>query len=607
MKFDSLILKNFLNHRETSIKLGHINIFAGENGTGKTAIKDAVLFALTGITRRNPVNFGTKSCEVELKNGDWQILRKETASGGKTFAVSNGKGAIGGTNTEIQEKFLNQIGLTAAQVDAMLSTGRFLDMSANERKEVIFRALGVEVNRENLLGWLTRQDKETDWEKIIGEVEKENGFEFNSDSNQKTFTERRRAAKREKEAHEERMRRFDDLPAPDVKKRIDAENLLADLEGQAKALYEQRGQQRAVTQLKTEFEAVKAELSKPDNSDKIKRLSDDLGEAEKNLETARANKEPLLSEKAGLEAELKALQSFEALGDSCDRCGQKVDEKTAKKLATANQNKIKGTAKRLKEANKSLNEVIQYIAEYEESVRDIKRIIEELRLTHYQGDRKALEKRHDELQAMLKESAAPENLEADIQTLEARITKGRELVTKLKAAENADKERAELEESIALAEAEIKQFDLLEKAYSPKGVKSDLLREKLDSFQAAANEMLQAVNLGSLEIITEQNGKEVFEVMVNGLPEPAYSRAQRWAIAIALQGALTQFGLKVLCVDDVDMFVGNMKSLANKMISANKDKFDTILIFRASDERPVVNGGNGIKYFWLHGRGVEAI
>jgi len=81
MKLENLTLKNFLNHREASLELGHINIFAGENGTGKSAIKDAVLFALTGITRRNPVvNYGTKSCEVELKNGDWQILRKETAS-----------------------------------------------------------------------------------------------------------------------------------------------------------------------------------------------------------------------------------------------------------------------------------------------------------------------------------------------------------------------------------------------------------------------------------------------------------------------------------------------------------------------------------------------
>jgi len=493
-------------------------------------------------------------------------------------------------------------------VDAMLSTGRFLDMSANERKEVIFKALGVEVNRENLLAWLTRQEKETDWEKVVGEVEKENGFEFNSDSNQRIFTERRRAAKREKEAHEERMRRFDDLPAPDVKKRIDAENLLADLEGQTKALYEQRGRQRAIIQIKTEFEAVKTELGKPDNSDKIKGLEHDLGEAEKNLESGRKNKEPLLSEKAGLEAELKALQEFEKLGDTCDRCGQKVDEKTAKKLVTANENKIKGVSKRLKDVNKNLDEVTKYIAEYEESVRDIKRVIEELRLTHYQGDRKQLEKRHDELQAMLNESAAPENLEADILALEARISKGRELISGLKAAENADKERAELEDNIALAEMQIKQFDLLEKAYSPKGVKSDLLREKLDSFQAAANEMLQAVNLGTMEIITEQNGKEVFEIMVNSLPEASYSRAQRWAIAIALQGALTQFGLKVLCVDDVDMFVGNMKSLANKMISANKDKFDTILIFRASDERPVVNGGgSGIRYFWLTGRSVEAV
>jgi len=277
-------------------------------------------------------------------------------------------------------------------------------------------------------------------------------------------------------------------------------------------------------------------------------------------------------------------------------------------LVTANENKIKGVSKRLKDANKKLDENIKLIAEYQKTIEETRQEIDKLKKTSYQGDRKALEKRHDELQAMLNETVTPENLEEQIQQLEARISKGRELVGSLKAAENADKERAELEDNIALTEMQIKQFDLLEKAYSPKGVKSDLLREKLDSFQAAANEMLQAVNLGAMEIITEQNGKEVFEIMVNSLPEASYSRAQRWAIAIALQGALTQFGLKVLCVDDVDMFVGNMKSLANKMISANKDKFDTILIFRASDERPVVNGGgSGIRYFWLTGRSVEAV
>jgi len=604
MKINKLILRNFLNHRETALELGHVNIFSGENGTGKSAIREAVLFALTGITRRNIINFGSKSGEVEMQNGNWQILRKETASGGKTLAVSNGQGAIGGNNTEIQEKFQNAIGLSIAQVDAMLNTGRFLEMEETERRKVIFQALGIEITHKTLNEWLSRQDGETDWMKITG-VLLEDGFEFDAD-NQKVFVERRRAAKRELGDLQERMRRFANLPAPDVKKREEAEALLADLEAKLKALYEQRGQQRAAVQLKVEFEAVKAELCKPDNSDVIRSLEVDIEKLENNLTAARADKELLVAEKAGLEAGIKAMQNFQALGDTCDRCGQPVSKEVAGKLAAEHKKKLAEAEKQLKKVSGKLVEVGGCIQSYQEGLREYNSRIAELRKTHYQGDRKGLEKRHDELQKLLNDNSAPVNLEEEIRALESRVNKGREVITNFKAAENADRERAELEEKIALAGQHIQQFDLLEKAYSPKGVKAELLREKINEFQAAANEMLQAVNLGKLEIITERNGKEVFEVMVNGMPESSYSRAQRWAISIALQGALTAGRLGILCLDDIDMFVGQMKSLANKMIIANKNKFDTVMIFRATDQRPTSNGAE-INQFWLTGRGVEVV
>jgi DNA repair exonuclease SbcCD ATPase subunit len=604
MKLHKLNLKNFLNHREVELELGHINIFSGENGTGKSAIREAVLFALTGITRRNPVNFGAKSCEVKIDNGDWQIYRKETSSGSKSLHVANGNGSLEGSNSEIQQAFLNEIGLTLAQVDSMLNTGRFLAMEEAERKKVIFKALGIEISKENLTAWLSKQDKETDWEKIVTTFDSKE-FNFNDD-NQKIFIERRRASKREREGLEERKRRFSDLPAPDVKKCTEAKKLLWKLNELLTGLYEQRGQQKAVVQLKVELEAVKAELNKPDNSDKIRRHEDDLKEAEQKLEETRTGKEPLLSEKASLEAELKTLQSFEEVGGTCDRCGQKVSKEVAKKLSNDNKKRITEAGKWLKDINKKLDDNIKSIADYHKSINDIKLNIDELRKTHYHGDRKSLEKRYDELLTLINESSATEGLEEEIQTLEARINKGQQLVNDLNAAEAADKERASLEEEIALAEQQIKQYDSLEKAYSPKGVKAELLREKLGGFQASVNDMLQAVNLGKLEITTEKNGKEVFEISINGLPEFAYSRAQRWAIAIALQGALSSNGLKILCIDDADMFVGSMKSLANKMIIANKNRFDSILIFRATDQRPAANGTD-IKNFWLHGRGVEAV
>ena len=51
MRINNLNLENFRSHKDTSIDLDQVNVFVGRNGSGKTSIKDAIQYALTGKNR----------------------------------------------------------------------------------------------------------------------------------------------------------------------------------------------------------------------------------------------------------------------------------------------------------------------------------------------------------------------------------------------------------------------------------------------------------------------------------------------------------------------------------------------------------------------------
>lgn len=66
MEIKKLTLKNFRKFDEAEFEFGAINVISGENGTGKTSIKEAVLFCLYGLD----LNGSNKGLDDLIKNGE---------------------------------------------------------------------------------------------------------------------------------------------------------------------------------------------------------------------------------------------------------------------------------------------------------------------------------------------------------------------------------------------------------------------------------------------------------------------------------------------------------------------------------------------------------
>lgn len=601
MQLSSIKLTNFLNHSEAAVDFNKVNIFSGHNGAGKTAILQAILFALTGISRRDPVQWGAKSCAVNLVSNDLEITRKETRSGSKELSLWKKGGDFEGTTTEKQSQLMRLFGMTETQVEAVLETGRFLELKDDDRKDVIFRALDIRVTAEHLLGWLGKQQPDIDWNKIVGR-EIESGLNPDAD-NQKVFVERRRAAKRRLSDLSAEMDRFLQLPNVDIRRKHNAQALLADLEKNLAELHQRKGEASHLPRITVEFEAVKSELNKPDNSDRIRGLTYDAEVLQEQLDGLNAEKEQLLEKVSTERGTIAGIGAFQDLGDSCDRCGQRVTKTLAKRLASEHSKRVKLHESLLKDATGKLAEVNKEAGEISNKIGALKQEIRDLESGNYKGDRKTLERRYDELLAEKKRLSEIVVTPAEIDALELRISNGRSLLANIELVEQSEKRKAEIEEAVAETQLEIEASDWLEKAFSPKGVKADLLRSAIAKVEDLANEFLSPLGFGEFRIQTTDGSREVFRVMVGEKPDVSFSRAQRHAINFVIQAVLSQLtGLKILAVDDVDMFVGDTKSLVNRIIFNNIAKFDTVLIFKADAEKPKPVPVDGVSQFWLNGK-----
>lgn len=561
------------------------------------------MFALTGNAKRNPVNWGAKSCNVSLDINGIELNRKMTQSGAKEFDVDGSVKGVNftGTPKEKQSQLMEFLGVTESQIEAVLETGRFAEMDDTQRKAVIFKALNISVTPDALAKWLKKHEGSINWDFVIETQLK--GYDLNDDSLQKVFVERRRNAKRQLSDLSAEMDRFLNLPNVDIKLRGKAEEKLAGLKAELETLLKQSGEASTLHRVITEFEAVKAELNKPDNSDRITGLTYDLGILAPEMEALEAHLYILKEKIAAEKGIVSGIGEFVEIGDECDRCNQKVTKTLAKKLASDHKKRIAMHERVIKDTTEQLQGVEKDITELRQKITGLQSEIKSLEAGNYKGDRKLLEKRYDELLAEKKRLETLAVNPEEINTLRGRITNGEAMLANMDLVERADSRKAEIEENVASLQQQVTIADALEKAYSPKGVKAELLRQAIDRVEVVANDFLKPVGLGNLKIETLINDKEVFELTVGGKPENSFSRAQRHAIGISIQAVLSILtGLKILAVDDVDIFVGTTKSVVNQLIFSNLAKFDTVLIFKAEAVKPAPLNMPNAAMYWLNGK-----
>ena len=95
MKISSIKIVNFRGIKNTTLVPEHLNVFMGQNGSGKTSILNAITFALTGDMKSEYIQTGAKSAVVEITFADGSSIERKKVKSGNTSCKVNGKSTTG--------------------------------------------------------------------------------------------------------------------------------------------------------------------------------------------------------------------------------------------------------------------------------------------------------------------------------------------------------------------------------------------------------------------------------------------------------------------------------------------------------------------------------
>jgi len=635
MKVKRVELYNFRNHANTSIDLDHINVFSGRNNSGKSSIKAAIEYALTGRCQwtdgagrgaEDLVRDGAAGSGVKL---DIESLGAVSRAIPNSLQVANWQG-----NLKLQQEDLyKEINAGADIIQALLNTSKFTDMKPDEQKNMLFNLMGLNFTRESILealkkymdgagksGMLTEEFYSylSQWlpAGIAGGPEVLDGIY------KRVFDERKAAKKSLKDL--ETIVKVDkeevELPpgAWESRERIRAD--LKSLKDQKEGLLQKRGQSQGsanyinslgdhVRKLSEQRDKAKEELAGIDfrqaDLDQLERgLPDQAKKAEDAKGRLEMQKSLVASNQANLDAWTAARDKLAVNGTwvcplvpglNCN-----ADHKAVLKKLGAD---IDAVAKYLETAREELvlieKDCKTITARYEyakQRIGELKAIKERSEWLEAEVKRcsEQVEESRKELIEAEKESTSTEGLDADIEKLSQRIEKGDELVQKIAVRESSLAADQRMAENLAKKEQEVEWLEALVAAFGPKGIKAQELDRVIGPLQDLVNKRMALLTGGKYTIKFDlENGFDIL-VTSDGATRPLkkLSTSEEMRVGIVLQDALNGLtGLRLMVIDDCETLDPGNKQLLIGMLLQIKDNYDTIIILSALGETSPKNPG----------------
>jgi chromosome segregation ATPase len=146
MKIKSLALKDFRSHASTQLGFEPLTVIRGMNGSGKSSIAQAIEFTLTGRCEGTDeagrgseylIRQGAKEFSIQIDLEGFSVCATKNAAGVTRKVLVDGKTLTGkDAAAEIARRLASSDVLSA-----MLRSGKFLELPANDQKELLASVL----------------------------------------------------------------------------------------------------------------------------------------------------------------------------------------------------------------------------------------------------------------------------------------------------------------------------------------------------------------------------------------------------------------------------------------------------------------------------------
>ena len=649
MRLTELTLMNFINHKKSIIPINHLNVFQGQNTSGKTAIADSLRWLIAGPGRnmtkaadrqneRNLVSLGENSATVlgvfnSSNNETVKIMKtvKNDASIPKIrLKIDDKERSI--LQSEIYQLF-NMSDKDERKITALMNADRFIELNSSDRKQFLFDLMGITLTEELLLKEFQKFEIPEDLHKVLLNTILTSKFEKAEEwAVSKRITKKRDKGNLDLTVPADFAVNYKAMKMSvsqislkslqeDIASLQQSVNELRVVFGKNTQIVEQNGVTEMLKKINDLGIKIIAEgqiFEKYQSSDELKKKIDELKDKYTKADV-------FISENNGkiqmFKKEIKDLNdrkiALEKIGDAaaaCPVCGNEMTEKVIEKLKADTENDIKQLSDKVAKTNKEVEDLSAQQTKDSETLRQLESVLEQFKtaqtnIENWSAQKKQLEdERVGKKQEYDEAKRKIDQAKIDIDKNEKAIA----VLTDLKLKVNTyQQQSATAQKNTELAKkltAEIELYDRIAKLLSPKGeIINDILLMAIHPMQQHLDELN---NLGLCDTIVLD--KDSFLFTVGDRTEAMLDRhgSEYLRLSYIITETICFFSkFPILIFDRIDTLIEDVKLKFQDFLEYIQDQYENIFVFASKNKsgKPPDLDETQASFFWVKSGTVKKV
>jgi DNA repair exonuclease SbcCD ATPase subunit len=595
VKIQCLELINFRNHSNTFMVFDKVNYIVGNNNSGKSTIKGALQYAITGENEwavsgrqsKDLIKHNEREASVEVEIDGLGLVKRIIRGSGNYVELNNSRLP----NRELEKEIFDDFKLTNEMINCVILSSKFLEMKPSEQKDFLFRLTGAMLEPGQIIRFMDKPSekaKDVVRKRVRGKVSIED-----LDRVYKTFFDERRLKKRERERLATNLEAMGEVPSESG---VDISAITKLLEEKTKNREDLMKKIAVINErinhekwLKETLEGIERKIKAIDEKvDKSIVISDaeeilfgyvtEANSLEKGIEKCRAIFNTLNGQTKSLKAMLPKLTTTQ-----CPLSEKLVCKTDKSSLIEDLKSQIKGNEDEMKkqqEKESALQNQLEDINKKKDNLKlqiDLAAQLEDLQRNREEIV-KALESvKIDDKSLLTKEI---EKYEVEIKELEEKRQAYNDWVRAKKSYEDLKKE-------LEQATEEVEIYEYLVAEFSPKGVKQRILEKIIEPIQKHCNKTLSILTDGLYKLEFSFDGE--FDILIENksgkVSHKLLSSSEKQRIGIVIQDAINNLtNANLLFVDDAEMLDDDNFQLLEDLITKLKDKYDSIFVIATTGD-----------------------